>query len=114
MYKVFMYRVQVPRKNPIVRSRPEWLVGARCLTDGKNPAPLLSPTVVKLKFLVKKQFLQQKTIKMQHKTKFREHFLPIRVFLNSLNNDIVESNSVVVFKNKLQKYALEIHSHNYN
>jgi hypothetical protein len=33
---------------------------------------------------------------------------------NSLNNDIVESNSVVVFKNKLQKYPLEIHSHNYN
>jgi hypothetical protein len=30
---------------------------------------------------------------MRHKTKFREHFLPIRVFLNSLNNDIVESNS---------------------
>jgi hypothetical protein len=26
----------------------------------------------------------------------------------------VESNSVVVFKNKLQKYPLEIHSHNYN
>jgi hypothetical protein len=51
---------------------------------------------------------------MQHKIKFREHFLPIRVFLNSLNNDIVESNSVVVFKNKLQKYHLEIHSHNYN
>jgi hypothetical protein len=51
---------------------------------------------------------------MQHKTKFREHFLPIRVFLNSLNNDIFESNSVVVFKNKLQKYPLEIHSDNYN
>jgi hypothetical protein len=51
---------------------------------------------------------------MQHKTKFKEHFLPIRVFLNSLNNDIVESNSVVVFKNKLQKYPLEIHSYNYN
>jgi hypothetical protein len=50
---------------------------------------------------------------MQHKTKCREH-LPIRVFLNRLNNDIVESNSVVVFKNKLQKYPLEIHSHNYN
>jgi hypothetical protein len=33
---------------------------------------------------------------------------------NSLNNDIVESNSVVVFKNKLQKYPLEIYSHNYN
>jgi hypothetical protein len=48
---------------------------------------------------------------MQHKTKCREHFLPIHVFLNSLNNDIVESNSVVVFKNKLQKYPLEIHSH---
>jgi hypothetical protein len=47
---------------------------------------------------------------MQHKTKCREHFLPIRVFLswNSLNNDIVESNSVVVFKNKLQKYPLTI------
>jgi hypothetical protein len=43
---------------------------------------------------------------MQHKTKCREHFLPIRVFLNSLNNDIVESNSIVVFKNKLQKYPL--------
>jgi hypothetical protein len=51
---------------------------------------------------------------MQHKTKCKEHFLPIRVFLNRLNNDIVESNSVVVFKNKLQKYPLEIHSHNYN
>jgi hypothetical protein len=51
---------------------------------------------------------------MQHKTKFRAHFLSFRVFLNSLNNDIVESNSVVVFKNKLQKYPLEIHSHNYN
>jgi hypothetical protein len=51
---------------------------------------------------------------MQHKTKRTEHFLPIRVFLNSLNNDIVESNSVVVLKNKLQKYPLEIHSHNYN
>jgi hypothetical protein len=51
---------------------------------------------------------------MQHKTKCREHFLPIRVFLNRLNNYIVESNSVVVFKNKLQKYPLEIHSHNYN
>jgi hypothetical protein len=51
---------------------------------------------------------------MRHKTKFRKHFLPIPVFLNSLNNDIVESNSVVVFKNKLQKYPLEIHSHNYN
>jgi hypothetical protein len=51
---------------------------------------------------------------MQHKTKFREHFLPIRVFLNSVNNDTVESNSVVVFKNELQKYPLEIHSHNYN
>jgi hypothetical protein len=51
---------------------------------------------------------------MQHKTKCREHFLPIRVVLSSLNNDIVESNSVVVFKNKLQKYPLEIHSHNYN
>jgi hypothetical protein len=47
---------------------------------------------------------------MQHKTKCREHFLAIRVFLswNSLNNDIVESNSVVVFKNKLQKYPLTI------
>jgi hypothetical protein len=45
---------------------------------------------------------------MQHKTKCREHFLPIRVFLNSLNNDIVESNSVVVFKNKLQKYPLAL------
>jgi hypothetical protein len=31
---------------------------------------------------------------MQHKTKCREHFLPIRVFLNSLNNDIVESNRI--------------------
>jgi hypothetical protein len=31
---------------------------------------------------------------MQHKAKCREHFLPICVFLNSLNNDIVESNSV--------------------
>jgi hypothetical protein len=53
---------------------------------------------------------------MQHKKKCREHFLPIRVFLswNSLNNDIVESNSVVVFKNKLQKYPLEIYGHNYN
>jgi hypothetical protein len=51
---------------------------------------------------------------MQHKTKCREHFLTIRVFLNRLNNDIVESNSVVVFKNKLQKYPQEIHSHNYN
>jgi hypothetical protein len=51
---------------------------------------------------------------MQHKTKFREHFLLIRVFLNSLNNDIVEPNSVFVFKNKLQKYPVEIHSHNYH
>jgi hypothetical protein len=51
---------------------------------------------------------------MQHKTKCREHFLHIRIFLNSLKNDIVESNSVIVFKNKLQKYPLEIHSHNYN
>jgi hypothetical protein len=50
---------------------------------------------------------------MQHKTKCREKFLPIRVFLNSLNNDIVESNNVVVFKNKLD-IPLEIHSHNYN
>jgi hypothetical protein len=40
-----MYRVRVPRKNPIMmRTRPEWLVGPRCLRDGKNPAPLLSPT----------------------------------------------------------------------
>jgi hypothetical protein len=53
-------------------------------------------------------FTTKNIIKMQHKTKFREHFLPIRVFLNSLNNDIVESNSVVVFKNKLQKYPLTI------
>jgi hypothetical protein len=51
---------------------------------------------------------------MQHETKFREHFLPIHVFPNSLNNDIFESNSVVVLKNKLQKYPREIHSHNYN
>jgi hypothetical protein len=50
---------------------------------------------------------------MQHKTKCRENFLPIRVFLNSLKNDIVESNNVVVFKNKLH-IPLEIHSHNYN
>jgi hypothetical protein len=72
--------------------------------------------VVKLKFLVKKTiFTTKNIIKMQHKTKCREHFiLTIRVFLNSLKNDIVESNSVVVFKNKLQKYPLEIHSHNYN
>jgi hypothetical protein len=48
---------------------------------------------------------------MQHKIKFRQLFLPIRAFLNSLNNDIVESDSVVVFKNKLQKYPLEVHSH---
>jgi hypothetical protein len=51
---------------------------------------------------------------MQHKTKCIEHFLPIRVFLNSLNNDIVKSDSVVLFINKLQKYPLEIHSHYYN
>jgi hypothetical protein len=70
--------------------------------------------VVELKFLVEGTvFATKGMVGMQHKTKFREHFLPIRVFLNSLNNDI-ESNSVVVFKNKLQKYPLEIHSHNYN
>jgi hypothetical protein len=48
------------------------------------------------------------------RTFFTHSCLSVMEHWNSLNNDIVESNSVVVFKNKLQKYPQEIYSHNYN
>jgi hypothetical protein len=49
----------------------------------------------------------------KYKTKCREHFLPNRVFLswNSLSNDIVQSSSVAIFKNKLQKHLSKIRDH---